>query len=447
VSSLRLILSNSGWWLADRALALAATLVTHVVLVRCLGPAGFGELSYLLAVVGLLLPLTQLGVAGLVVRALLEKPDQEPAILAAALWLRALGCLLAVLAGAVYWALFDPAAGDRTVLLVLFAAQCATLFQVLEFWFQVRMVPARLVAWRSSVVLIAAALKIAVALEGGGANAVALVFAGEYLLLGAAHLIAYHGASGRWAWPSLERGWLAWFGRRAPWLLLSGLAEIVYLRIDIVMLERMQGVEAAGLYAVAARLSEVWYAVPVLLVASIFPVLWAKRADRAAWDRGLQVGLDGLCGLALGLALAMQWLAGPLVTTLFGTAYVAAVPILALHIWAGVFIFMRALLSRWLVAEDLLRFSLVTHLAGAVINVVGNLVLIPRHGPLGAAIATVLSYAAAGWLALFLSAATRPMAWKMARALLLPLRWRALAGYARMGLAALAGPQPGREPR
>lgn len=445
MTTLRRILSNSGWWMADRGIALGATLATHVVLVRSLGPRGFGELSYLLAIVGLLLPITQLGVAGLVVRALLEKPDEEQAILRAALWLRGLGCLLALLVGVVYWALFDPAAGDRTVLLVLFAAQCATLFQVLEFWFQARMVPGQLVGWRSSVVLAAAAVKIAVALAGGEAGAIALVFAAEYVLLGTAHLVAYRRAAGRWAWPGPERGWLAWFGRRSPWLLLSGLAEIVYLRIDIVMLERMQGVEAAGIYAVAARLSEVWYAVPVLLVASMFPALWAKRAEAAAWERSLQTGLDGLCGLALLLAVAMQWLAGPLVSALFGAEYAAAVPVLALHIWAGVFIFMRALLSRWLVAEDLLRFSLVTHLAGAVINVVGNLMLIPRHGPLGAAIATVVAYATAGWLALFVSAATRPMAWKMTRALLLPFRWTALARYARAGLAGLAPAGSGQE--
>jgi PST family polysaccharide transporter len=86
-------------------------------------------------------------------------------------------------------------------------------------------------------------------------------------------------------------------------------------------------------------------------------------------------------------------------------------------------------LSRWLLAEDLLRFSLVTHAAGALVNVALNLVLIPRHGAFGAAWATVISYASAGWLALFLSARTRPLGWMMARALLLPLRWRTLAAY------------------
>ena len=104
---------------------------------------------------------------------------------------------------------------------------------------------------------------------------------------------------------------------------------------------------------------------------------------------------------------------------------------LQIHIWAGVFIFMRALLSRWLLAEDLLRFSLVTHIAGAVMNVALNLMLIPRYGAIGAAVATVISYASAGWLALFLSARTRPMGRMMAKSLLLPLRWGDLSRYSR----------------
>jgi O-antigen/teichoic acid export membrane protein len=183
VSALRQILSSSGWWLTDRALTLVATLLTSVVLVRCLGPVGYGELSYLLAIVGLLLPVAQLGMSGLVVRALLEAPAEEPAILRTALLVRGAGCLLALLLGASYWALFEPAATSRAVLLVLLLAQCATLFQVLEFWFQARMIPRRLVVWRALVVLAAAGLKMAVALATRRAGLVAAVFALEYLIL------------------------------------------------------------------------------------------------------------------------------------------------------------------------------------------------------------------------------------------------------------------------
>jgi PST family polysaccharide transporter len=175
----------------------------------------------------------------------------------------------------------------------------------------------------------------------------------------------------------------------------------------------------------------VWYALPVLLSATLFPWLWSQRADERAYTRSLQAALDGFCATAMLLAIAMQWLALPVMTGLFGTAYVAAAPILGIHIWAGVFIFMRAILSRWLLAEDLLRFSLATHLAGALVNIALNLILIPRYGPLGAAWATLFSYASASWLALYFSPATRPMAHQMAWALLLPLRWSALWRYGR----------------
>jgi PST family polysaccharide transporter len=430
-SILRRVAANGSWWLAERLGLLALTLVTSVIVVRALGPAAYGELSYLLALVGLLAPLAQFGVSGLVARALLEQPGDEAAVLRAALLMRLAGCAAAFLIGLGWWAWFETQPGERWVVLVLLAAQFATSFQVVEFWFQVHYKAAALVPWRTGVTVVAALLKVAVAVATGNAASVACVFAVEYLLLGAASVVALRRAGGSWIRPGPSPEWMGWFARRSPWLLASGVAEVIYLRIDIVLLERLRGVEEAGIYAVAARLSEVWYMVPVALMGAAFPALWNRRSDAAAYQRSLQASLDALCALALALAVFMQFAGRPVVELLFGERFAASTPVLQIHIWAGIFIFMRALLSRWLLAEDLLRFSLVTHVTGAILNVALNFVLIPRHGAVGAAIATVVSYAGAGWLALFLSARTRPMGWMMARSLMLPLRWGDLSSYAR----------------
>jgi hypothetical protein len=53
----------------------------------------------------------------------------------------------------------------------------------------------------------------------------------------------------------------------------------------------------------------------------------------------------------------------------------------------------------------------------------------------------VISYATAGWLALFLSARTRPMGWMMAKSLLLPFRWGDLSRYSRRLLLEWRGPR------
>src|SRR5690606_41766201 len=42
-------------------------------------------------------------------------------------------------------------------------------------------------------------------------------------------------------------------------LLLSSIGSIIYLKIDQVMLEHLAGSVEVGIYAVAARMSEVWY--------------------------------------------------------------------------------------------------------------------------------------------------------------------------------------------
>jgi PST family polysaccharide transporter len=428
-SVLRKIAGNGGWWLAERLGMLGLTLLTSVIVVRSLGPSGYGELSYVLALVGLLAPVVQFGVSGLVARGLLERPDDEAAVLRAALAMRFAGAATALAIGLAWWFLFEPRPGDRWIVLVLLAAQMATSFQVVESWFQVHFRASELVPWRAGVIVSAALAKIAAAVTTGDPRAVALVFALEYFALGVASLLALRRAGGPRFEAGESSGWLRWFAVRSPWLLASGVAEVIYLRIDIVLLERLRGVEEAGTYAVAARLSEVWYMVPVALMGAVFPVLWSRRADPVAYAQSLQSSLDALFAMAFVLALIVQLVGGPLVDLLFGERFAASTPVLQIHIWAGVFIFMRALLSRWLLAEDLLRFSLVTHMAGAVMNIVLNLLLIPNHGATGAAFATVASYACAGWLALFLTERTRPMGRAMARALVLPFRWRDLNGY------------------
>jgi O-antigen/teichoic acid export membrane protein len=76
-----------------------------------------------------------------------------------------------------------------------------------------------------------------------------------------------------------------------------------------------------------------------------------------------------------------------------------------------------------LINEGHTRFYLFSTASGLLLNVGLNLVLIPRDGPRGAALATLASQAVAAWLSSFCFAPVRPAAWMQARALLIPVRW------------------------
>ena len=95
---------------------------------------------------------------------------------------------------------------------------------------------------------------------------------------------------------------------------------------------------------------------------------------------------------------------------------------MAIHIWASIFIFWGQILSKWLVNERLLVFSPIRHGVGAVINITLNLFLIPVYGGIGAAIATVISYAVASYLACFLYPKTRIAGKMMTLAIIFPIR-------------------------
>ena len=91
----------------------------------------------------------------------------------------------------------------------------------------------------------------------------------------------------------------------------------------------------------------------------------------------------------------MTFASGLVARTLYGSQYEGVAPILSIHIWAALFVFLGVAQGPWNINEGLTKLALVRTVIGALSNVLLNLLLIPRYGPIGAAIATTVSYALA----------------------------------------------------
>jgi PST family polysaccharide transporter len=192
-------------------------------------------------------------------------------------------------------------------------------------------------------------------------------------------------------------------------LVLSGMTVMIYMRIDTVMLKVMQGDAAAGIYAAATRISEIWYFIPLAIVSSVSPSIMRSKTDPKLYYERLRALFSVMVytSVVIGscIAFASHWI----VARLYAGGYGAAGPVLAVHIWASIFVFLGVAQSPWSVSEDLLKLSLYRSIAGAVANIAINLFLIPRYSAMGAAIATVVSYAIAGIFANAFDARTRPI--------------------------------------
>ncbi len=109
------------------------------------------------------------------------------------------------------------------------------------------------------------------------------------------------------------------------------------------------------------------------------------------FDRYVQSLYDSMAWIGLAVAIFTTLSASWLVPMIYGPSYAETAAVLSVQIWAGVAVSMSFVHSKWLLSEGLQKYGLVYTLAGACVNVGLNLVLIPRHGAVGAAWATLIT--------------------------------------------------------
>ncbi|MDB5018174.1 MAG: Polysaccharide biosynthesis protein [Mucilaginibacter sp.] len=185
-------------------------------------------------------------------------------------------------------------------------------------------------------------------------------------------------------------------------LMISGVMVALYMKIDQIMLQNMYGLKEAGAYATVAQLSEAWNFIPAVIVTSLFPaILNAKRDDIARYKKRIQHLYDLMVYMSVPTALVITF-AAPLIYKLYKPEYAYAAPTLAVHIWSGVFVFLGAASSQYLIAENFNKLTFIRTGFGAIVNIVLNLILIPHMGMMGAAIATLVAYASATFFIIFI---------------------------------------------
>lgn len=416
------VLKNTNWLLLEKAIAAPLGLILNIILARYLGPELYGSYNYVQAFALIVVPLAALGLNAIVTKELVNHPEHEGEVMGSALAGRLIGSFAGamVLVFAAFW--HDSLL--TWLLIILSVGQIFSAFTVFNFWFQSKLrndidVKARLLA-----LIIGFVLKLIAIYFDADLTTLVLLYSFDFLLVAVFTCLFYRNSRPGNHKLSLDTSRLRTLISQSKWLIMSSVAAVINLKIDIIMLHQLSDAAEVGIYSVAARISELWFFIPMAITASYFPVLLQlKKQDDEQYLPKLQNLNDLLLALAVSVIIPTILFGAFFIELLFGKEYAPAADMLSIHIIGGAFIFMRALLSKWLIAEELLKFSLVTHGIGAIINVAANYFLIPLYGGEGAAWASLLSYAASSYLALFVSSSTMPMAIVMTKSLIFPVRY------------------------
>ena len=419
------IASNVGWLAGERLVTMALQFGVGLYVVRYLGAEDFGKLSYSLGFAGLFYAPAKLGLDAIVVRNLVKEPESSSQIMGTAFVLKVFSSILTVIAIAFLIFYLNPNAEIRWLTIMLGSAFLFSPWEVIDFWFQSQVrskaialvkTSQRLVEYGSKLCLIRLTAGL---MPFGIINTVGM---GCYFL-GCSWAYARESKRPRqWRFEALRaRNML----RDSLPLVFSGVMVAVYLNIDRVMLGNLVNATEVGIYGAASRLSEVWYFLPTAICGSVFPaIVRAKQRSETLYKQRVQQLYDVMAWLAWIVVIPVTFLATPTIRLIFGAEYLPAGQILAWHIWASPFVFLGVARSKWLMSENLTLFHLATTVCGAVANIVLNWYLIPLYGGMGAAIATVISYAVSSHGAALLFPSLWGNTWMLTKALAIPLRLR-----------------------
>ena len=394
----------------EQVLRIIAGLFVGIYVARYLGPEQFGVYSYALAFVALFGAIAKLGLDSIVVRDLVNHPQEREVYLGTAFWLKLIGAILTMglLAIAVQFT-----GNDATTKLYIFIIASGMIFQsfdVVDFYFQSKVLAKYVSIAKLIQLALSSVLKLYFIYIQADLFWFVLVSLVDQISLAFSLLFAYWRQKIGSLFGCFDLGTAKAMLNNSWPLILSGIAVTLYMRIDQIMLKEILGEREVGLYSAAVRLSEAWNFVPVIITASLFPaIVNAKKISQEIYHKRLQRLCTLMTWLAIAVALPMTFLADWLVILLYGQHYREAGSVLAIHIWGAVFVFLGVASGVFFTVERYTKKSFYRTALGAVSNVLLNLALIPHYGINGAAIATVLSQFIANYFYDFFDGSTRDL--------------------------------------
>ena len=384
---------NTGWLLFNNVFGMVIALFVGIYVARYLGPANFGLLSYAGSFVGLFSALVTLGLDNIVVRELVKDEKKRDELLGTTFILKIITSILVLTIIFIAVRFTD---NDNFTNLLIFIIAIGTIFQsfnVIQFYFQAKVLSKYTVYAQIFATILCSVIKLLLIHLNMGLIYFAMVTLIQSIILALGFVAMYIKQKlNLFNWrPKFD---LARFLLKDSWpLILSGIAISIYMKIDQVMIKNMLDAKAVGNYAVAVRLSEVWYFIPMIITNSLFPaIINAKKISEKLYYERLQKLYDLMVWLSIGIALPIMLFSHNIINLLFGIQYQEAAGILKIYVWAGVSVFLGVASSQYLLAENYTKISFLSTFIGAIINVILNIILIPRYGTNGAAIATVISY-------------------------------------------------------
>jgi O-antigen/teichoic acid export membrane protein len=408
------IVKNISWLFIDKIIRILGSLFIGVWVARYLGPEDYGVYNYALSYSALFMILVKLGLDKIIIREIVQKEKLKNYYLGTAFILKLVGSFISIIGVFISLFFVNIDLTTKYVLLIISISFLFRTFDVIDFYYQSQVLSKYVVIARNSAFIIISLLKIYLIL-----NEYSVVyFAGAYTLnifFSALFLIIIYKINNneisKWKFSNK----IALKLLKDCWpLAISSFLISIYTRIDQVMIGNMLNSEQVGIYSVAVKLNDSWIFIPQIIINTLMPYFVdLRKNNKKFYEFRLLQLYSFMFWLGIFVGIFVIFFGRELIDILFGAEYIAAYGALVYNIWNGIFRSQSLSRGIWMISENLQRYRLYNNIMTVTLNITINLVLIPRYGITGAAIATLFTEGLGTWVFPFLWEPLRESTWMM----------------------------------
>jgi len=412
------LLKNISWLFFDKIIRILGGLFVGVWVARYLGPNDFGILNYAMAYTAFFILFVKLGLDKIIIREIVIKPKLTDYLLGTAFALKLAGSVVAIISIYISFYFIDTDTVTKIAIFIVSAGFILQSIDVIDYFYQSQVLSKYVVIARNSAFILSSLLKVYFIVNKYSvlyfvlAGTIDLVFAGIFLT------IIYKKTGGKiLKWKFSKK--IAIKLLKSSWpLALSSFLIAIYMKIDQVMIGNMLDAEQLGVYSVAVRLSEFWLFMPTIIISTFMPYfIKLREMDKQFYYQRLMQLYSFMFWMGIFVGTVTFIYGKVIITLLYGEAYSGAYSALVFNIWSGAAISQGFARGIWLIGEDLQKYRLYGNIIAVLLNVLLNIILIPKYGIAGAAIATLLTQSLGPWVFSFLWKPLRASTWAMIKSM------------------------------
>lgn len=399
------IFNNVFWAMLGKVVNMGAALFVGILVARYLGPENYGVMNYVISYVALFSVIATFGLSNIEVRELSRVPQNKDKILGTCFCLRFAFTTLAyiLIIASVY--IYKTDTFTKTMILMyglsLYTTSC---FEVIRNYFTSIVKNEYVVKSEIARTLIGASIKVILLFVHAPLWCFIAAIAFDTVLVASGYVISYNKVVGKIRDWKYDQTIVRYLINQSFPLLLSGAAIIIYQRIDQVMIGNMIDKQSVGYFATAGKFLDLILFLPTVLTQTVTPLIVKTKENGNIEEyryKSYQF-ISVVVWISIVLAAFVSILAYWMIYCTFGIQYIAAVPVLQIMAWKTVGMAISSSGGQLIIIEKLQKWAVFRNLAGCLVCVVLNFVLIPKYGVVGSAFVTIITLFVSGFLANYL---------------------------------------------